>query len=176
VKFTYWLALDPICFKAMQKADGAVKFIKAHQEKVFKDYDDDDIVFYTMQDQVPGFIWTAEWGLKYSTTAIAAAHLGKYMGAKTVFLVGFDCTYGMGLYQNLPDFEGLSRIPHWYDKRDHFSGYSGMWDEHFKAFAEWAESEGTEIVNLSVPTASKHLKRGDYRDYWRADNGRPSST
>lgn len=172
VRINYWLALDPICFKALEHAKEAVKFIKSHQANVFKGYEDENLVFYEMRDQVPGFVWTEEWGLKYSTTALAAAHLGVYMGASKVLLVGFDCTYGMGLYQNLADFEGLSRIPHFYDKRKHFNGYSGMWDEHFRIFADWAEGQGTEIINLSVPTASKHLKREDYRDYWRPENGR----
>lgn len=169
LKVDYWLVLDPICFKGIQSADGATKFIKAHHQKHFTDCEDENIVFYLMRDRIPGFRYSDEWGLKYSTTAIAASHLAVHMGASKILLVGFDCTYGMGLYQNLPDFEGLSRIPHFYDRRKHFYGYSGMWDDHFRDFAKWAEEQGTEVVNLSIPTKSKHLKRGNYQDYWQPE-------
>lgn len=174
IRVDYWLVLDPICFKAMVPAEGSIKFLKAHHQHLFDEYPDDDLVFYSMRDRIPGFTYTEDWGTKYSTTAIAAAHLAKYMGASKVLLVGFDCTYGIGLYQNLPDFEGLSRIPHFYDPKNHFSGYSGMWDEHFRDFAAWAEEDGMEVVNLSTPTQSKYLKRGEYQDYWSPEdfNGR----
>ncbi|NOR90825.1 MAG: hypothetical protein GQ524_11305, partial [Anaerolineales bacterium] len=171
------LVLDPLCYKGAEYVDGAVKFVKAHAAREFKggcienfgEFDDENTVFYQMRDKIPGFTFTEKWGLKYSTSAIAASHLAQHMGASKVLLVGFDCTYGMGLYSDIDNFKGISRIPHFYDPRKHFSGYSGMWDDHFKDFAEWSKEQGTEVLNLSIPTKSKHLERGDYRDYWQPE-------
>lgn len=177
IKPDYWIVLDPLCYGAAEYVNGTVKFIKEHAAPEFKggcierfgEFDDKDTVFYQMRDRIPGFVFTEDWGLKYSTSAIAAAHLAQYMGASKVLLVGFDCTYGIGLYSDIDNFKGLSRIPHFYDHRHHFSGYSGMWDEHFRDFAEWSKEQGTEVLNLSIPTKSKYLERGDYREYWQPE-------
>lgn len=175
---TYWLVLDPLCYKAAEHVNGAVKFVKAHASREFKggclkefgEFDEDGTCFYSMMDKVPGFTFTKKWGLQYSTSAIAAAHLAQHMGASKSLLVGFDCSYGMGLYSDIDNFKGLSRIPHFYDPRKHFDGYSGMWDEHFRDFAIWSEEQGTEVVNLSIPTKSKFLKRERYQDYWEPED------
>lgn len=174
---TYWLVFDPLCFRGAEYVNGTTKFIKGHQEQAFKfemkeldlEFDEKNTCFYQMRDRIPNFTFTEKWGVKYSTSAIGASHLAVHMGVSKVLLVGFDCTYGLGLYQNLADFKGISRIPHFYDPRKHFSGYSEMWDSHFAHFRDWAETQGTEVINLSVPTESKHLKREDYRDYWQPE-------
>jgi hypothetical protein len=174
---TYWVVLDPLCFRAAEYVNGTVKFVKGHQEEAFlhemsiqgMDPDQDQVVFYQMRDKIPNFVWTEEWGVKYSTSAIAASHLAVHMGASKVLLVGFNCTYGMGLYEDLDNFKGISRIPHFYDPRNHFSGYSEMWDIHFAHFRDWAEEQGTEVVNLSIPTESQYLKRESYLDYWQPE-------
>lgn len=181
LKPDYWMVLDPLCFKGAEYVNGTTKFVKGHQAQEFEgecikrgiEFDEENTCFYQMQDKIPNFTWTEKWGVKYSTTAIAAAHIAVgVMGVSKVLLVGFDCTYGMGLYSNIDDFKGLSRIPHFYDHRHHFDGYSGMWDEHFRDFAKWAEEEKeAEVVNLSIPTKSKFLKREDYRDYWEPEGG-----
>jgi hypothetical protein len=170
----YWVVLDPLCFRGAKYVNGTVKFIKGHQAQEFEgecikqgiEFDEENVCFYQMRDRIPNFVFTEEWGVKYSTSAIAASHLAKYMGASKVLLVGFDCTYGMGLYSDINNFEGVSRIPHFYDPRHHFTGYSEMWDVHFKDFSDWAITEGMEVVNLSIPTKSKLLPRADYRDFW----------
>lgn len=176
----YWLVLDPLCFKGAEYVNGTVKFVKAHQAEEFEricienfdEFDGENTCFYQMMDRIPNFIFTEKSGVKYSTTAIAAAHIAVHMGASKIMLVGFDCTYGIGLYQDINDFKGISRIPHFYDPRHHFTGYSGMWDEHFGDFAKWAKERGTEVINLSIPTKSKMLEQGDYRDYWQPEGGR----
>lgn len=176
----YWVVLDALCFKAAEFYNGTVKFVKVAQAREFKGecikhfglWDENNVCFWEFYDPIPGFRVTKKFGTDYSTSAIAAAHLAVWMGARSVLLIGFNCTYGMGLYDELDNFQGLSRIPHFYDKRKHFTGYSGMWDEHFKLFAEWAKEKGTEIINLSIPTESKLLKRGDYREYWQPEENR----
>jgi hypothetical protein len=167
LKPDYWLVLDPLCFGAAEYTEDTVKFVKAHHQEVFGGIFDEKLVFYKMMEKIPGFIWTKDWGLKYSSTAHAALHLAEYMGVGTALMVGIDCTYGMGLYQDLgEDFKGLSRIPHFYDSRKHFSGYADQWDEHFGFFYKWASQRGMEVVNLSIPTRCTTLPRGDYQNYW----------
>jgi hypothetical protein len=170
IKPDYWLALDPLCFKGAEYVEDSIKFIKAHHANRFVGYEDNNLVLYKMMDKIPGFQWNKHWGLRYSTSAIAAAHLGIEMGAKRVLFVGIDCTHGIGGYQDIEDFKGVSRIPHFYDGRFHFIGYADQWDEHFGIFAKWAaEEHGAELVNLSVPTKCTTLERGDYRDYWEPE-------
>ncbi|NOR90111.1 MAG: hypothetical protein GQ524_07630, partial [Anaerolineales bacterium] len=92
IKPDYWLVLDPLCYKGAEYVDGAVKFVKAHAAREFKggcienfgEFDDENTVFYQMRDKIPGFTFTERWGVKYSTSAIAAAHLAQYMGASKV--------------------------------------------------------------------------------------------
>lgn len=179
IRPTYWLVLDPLCFRATKAIShkNTIKFVKGHQKEAFlsalKEWGIDDqeetTVFYQMRDKIPNFTFTEEWGLNYSTSAIAAAHLAVYMGASKILLVGFDCTYGMALYDNFNDFDGRSKIPHFYDPRNHFCGYSEMWDSHFAYFRDWANEQGTEVINLSIPTESKYLEREDYTDYWQPE-------
>jgi hypothetical protein len=172
LKPDYWLVLDPLCFNGANYTEDTVKFVKAHHQDEFVEYTDPNLVFYKMMDRIPGFDWNDKWGLKYSTTAIAAAHIALHMGARKVLLVAFDCTYGLGEYENLgPEFKGLSRIPHFYDPRKHFTGRAEQWDEHFGAFSKWAAERDTEVINLSIPTRSRYLKQGNYQDYW-SPNGR----
>jgi hypothetical protein len=169
LKPDYWLALDPLCFSGAEYVSDTVKLIKAHHAPQFEEYADDQLVLYQMRDRIPGYQWTEEWGLKYSSTAHAALHLAHYMGAAKALLVGVDCTYGMGMYENLgPDFKGLSRIPHFYDPRKHFNGRAEQWDEDFGLLAEWADEQPhrMEVVNLSIPTECRSLPRADYREYW----------
>lgn len=175
----YWLVLDPLCFRGVkgETVKKATTFIKGHQKQAYiqasKEYlgtfYEDSTVFYKMEDRIPGFTYTEEWGTKYSTSAIAAAHLGEYMGASKVLLVGFNCTYGMALYDNIYEFEGKSKIPHFYDDRDHFWGYSELWDSAMARFRDWAAERGTEVINLSIPTESKYIERQDYRLYWQPE-------
>lgn len=173
----YWVVLDPLCFKGAKYVNGTVKFVKTHQAEDFEticieqfgEFDKENTCFYQLMDRIPNFVFTDKGGVKYSTSAIAASHLAVEMGVSKVLLVGFDCTYGIGLYQDINDFMGVSRIPHFYDPRHHFTGYSEMWDEHFKDFADWAETQGTEVINLSIPTKSKLLNRADYRDFWKPE-------
>ncbi|MCK4962181.1 MAG: hypothetical protein KAS19_06835 [Anaerolineales bacterium] len=166
IKPDYWLALDPLCFKGAEYVDQTVKFVKAHHAEPFGEYTDNNLVFYKMMDRIKGFQWSDKWGLKYSTTAIAAAHIAVTMGVSKILFVGIDCTHGIGGYQDLENFKGLSRIPHFYDPRYHFTGYSEQWDEHFGLFVNWAAERDVEVINLSIPTLSKNLPKGDYRDYW----------
>lgn len=170
LKPDYWLALDPLCFNGATFVDKTVKFIKAHHARMFEDYADDLLVLYQMRDRIPGFQWSDRWGLKYSTSATAALHLAHYMGFAKALLVGIDCSYGLGMYEDLGEnFKGLSRIPHFYDPRKHFTGYADQWDADFGSFAKWASDRGMEVINLSIPTQSKNLPRGDYRDYWEPE-------
>lgn len=177
---TYWLSLDPLCFKAAEHVKGkTIRVIKDHNQEQFErecenwsiELDPEKTVYYQMRDEIPGIRWSEKHGTKYSTSAIAAAHLAVHTGVRKVLLVGFDCTYGIGHYEDIHDFQGVSRIPHFYDPRKHFTGYSGMWDDHFGLFAKWAEERGVEVLNLSIPTKSKSLRRGDYRDYWEPQGG-----
>lgn len=170
LKPDYWLVLDPLCFNGAEYTEDTIKFVKEHHKPNFMDYADDKTVFYQMRDKISGFPWTNDWGLKYSSTAHAALHLAQYMGSPKALLVGVDCTYGMGMYEDLGEnFKGISRIPHFYDPRYHFSGYADQWDEDFGKFVAWATPKGMEVVNLSIPTMSKRLPRGDYRDYWEPE-------
>lgn len=167
IKPTYWMALDPLCFNGASYVDKTIKFVKAHHAEKFAEFEtDENLVYYSMRDKIPGFKWTEKWGMQYSTTAIAAMHLAVHMGANPILAVGIDCTHGIGGYQDIDDFKGLSRIPHWYDPRRHFTGYSDQWDKQFGEFTAWANERGVEVINLSIPTKSKNLPRGDYRDYW----------
>ena len=175
LKPTYWLALDPLCFEGAKYVNGTYKFIKAHNIETFKaieEIEDEMLVYYSMPDQIPGFMWTKNWGLGYSTTAIAAAHLAHHMGASKALIVGFDCTHGTGIYEG----KGLSRIPHFYYSRFHFTGYAEQWDDQFGHFTKWVleQGQGMEVINLSIPTKAKNLVRGDYRDYWQPEDGGPN--
>jgi hypothetical protein len=180
IKPSYWVALDPLCFKAAEDLNPTtLRMVKAHNKALYEeelnrwgiDLAPDQTVYYRMGEKVPGLRWNDDWGVQYSTSAIAAAHLALYMGAKKALVVGFDCTHGIGGYDNLDNFKGLSRIPHFYDHRYHFDGYSDHWDMHFGMFSAFAEERGMEVINLSIPTQSKRLKRGDYRDYWEPEGG-----
>jgi hypothetical protein len=171
VKPDYWLVLDPLCFEGAEFVLETIKFVKQHHRQTFAAHET-NTCFYRMMDKIEGFNFSPQEGLQYSTTAIAAAHIAiGVMKAKRVLLVGFDCTYGMSLYEDLgPGFRGISRIPHFYDPRKHFTGYADQWDEQFGAFAAWAADEHqAEIVNLSIPTKSVYLTPGDYREYWQPE-------
>lgn len=170
IKPTYWLALDPLCFKGAEYVDKTIKFIKAHHANRFTEHKDNNLVLFKMMDKIPNFQWNKHWGLRYSTSAIAASHIAVEMGVSKILLVGIDCTHGMGIYQDLDNFKGISRIPHFYDPRFHFTGHAELWDEHFGIFAEWARERGVEVVNLSIPTKCTSLQWGDYREYWSPPN------
>lgn len=162
MKPTYWMAADPLCFENTEWTD-CPKFIKAHHAERFNKEQSETIVFFKFFEIIPGILNIKDFGLSYSTSAIMAAHMCHYMGAKTCLLVGFDCTHGIARIEH----HGLSQIPHWYDHRKHMHDMAHSWNKQFGAFYEWVKPRGMEIVNLSIQTYCNALPLGDYQDYWQ---------
>lgn len=178
IKPTYWSVTDPRCFEVIshEALRGVPKFVPEYTLLFGEDenpekaegYDavKDEVVYYQYHEDIPRILNVKRGkgtGLRFGTTAIACAHHCWYMGASAVLLVGFDCTLGLVEYEG----EGLSKIPHFYDARNHKGEYAESWDKDFGSYATWASENGMEVVNLSVPTMSTTLIRSDLRGWWR---------
>lgn len=145
-----------------------IKLRKQLDQDAWSDEVKNEIIFYQFYDEIRGFVNVKRGhglGLRYGTSAIACCHLAHYMGASTVYLVGFDCTLGLLEYEG----EGLSKIPHFYDKRNHKGEEAVSWNNQMGSFADWAKEQGTEIINLSIPTMCDSVPWIDYRNIWRAE-------
>jgi hypothetical protein len=171
LKIDYWAGTDARVFEMIEHETlkGIPKFLPAYiqlkEDEVPEE--NDEIVYYKFTDRIPGFVNVTRGhglGLRYSTTAIACAHLAHYMGSPRVFVVGFDCTLGLLVYEH----HGLSQMPHYYDRRDHPSEHATAWDRQFGFFNDWLDGR-MEIINLSTPTMCETLPRADVFDFWRPE-------
>lgn len=175
IKVNYWSMTDHQNQEMLihESLNGVPKFLpkfvrlnKKIDESIWPEKVKDEIVFYQFYDDIPGFVNVKRGhglGLRYGTTAIGCCHLAHYMGASKVYLVGFDCTLGLLEYEG----KGLSKIPHFYDKRDHKGELASSWNKQMGFFADWAKEHGTEIVNLSIPTMCNTVPKDDYKKIWK---------
>lgn len=102
---------------------------------------------------IEGYSFSRHYGLKYSTTTAFACHIAWKMGYRRMFLVGFDCTGGPRNDSN----------PHFYDSRTE-AEYASIWDTEM---GRLNAKLGDCIINLSEPTESKTLPKGNWEDYMR---------
>lgn len=98
----------------------------------------------------------------YSTSLIFAARLAVHFGAKTILVVGFDCSQAKGTGKKVES--GITGAPHFYDP-GHESIKRVDWDVQFKTFSDWARERGVRVLNLSEPTAATRLER-DSLENW----------
>jgi len=142
-----------------------IKLVKHFDQDVLSVKEKEEIVYYQFFDEIKGFVNVKRGhglGLRYGTSAIACCHLAHYMGASVIYLVGFDCTLGLLEYEG----KGLSKIPHFYDRRNHKGEIAVSWNKQMGYFADWAKDHRTYIYNLSIPTMCDTVPRIYYGDIW----------
>lgn len=172
IRFDYWVALDQQCYEMVSREvlTGVPKFIKRDHEKFAESSGfmlDGLVVPFGLDDKIEGLGYGGDPSYaRYSTSAIAASHLAVKMGASKVLLVGFDCTHDMHAVKRS---EGRTGLPHIYDKEtaDNPGKTHNSWSMQFGHFAEWAKTQGSMVINLSIPTTCGSLLLGDYRDFWQ---------
>jgi len=169
-KPTYWTCLDEPPLTLVSGMKGIIKLVPLkYQVKVDATYtyDRDETAFYLMMDEVPGMNSHPSSGLIYSTSIASAAHLAYYMGAKTIFVVGFDCTVGYKGSSANDKPKGVTDSPHFYDKPTGKQQYRPVWDSQMKDLLDFFVTQrGVIMYNLSKPSASRKIPRGDYTTFW----------
>lgn len=98
----------------------------------------------------------------YSTSLIFAARLAVHFGAKTILVVGFDCSQAKGTGKKVE--KGITGAPHFYDP-GHESIKRVDWDVQFETFAKWAKERDVRVLNLSDPTAATRLEQGNLENW-----------
>ena len=170
-KPTYWTCLDDPPMSLIPKLPGIIKLVPLkHQNKVeaanlVKHLD--ETVFYLLDDEVPGFVHHESSGMTYSTSIASAAHLAYYMGAKRIFVVGFDCTTGHKASSVNDRHSGRTDSVHFYDEGNKTHQYRPVWDSQMKSLLDYfVTQKGTIMYNLSKPTAARKIPIGNYRTFW----------
>lgn len=159
----YWLALDQTTvseYDVLPSVEGILKFIPHGFQNWFEKMGhwNDEFVSLALLDEVEGAPYSKDYGVAYSSSLPAAAQLAIEMGARRVFVTGFDCV-------RKGDSPGHYNLPHFYNAE--IPGvYEESWDIQFGALHRHAENLGVEIINLSNPTMSRMLPKDDYRNYW----------
>jgi hypothetical protein len=166
---SFWLSTDHIPAKDMiDKLPGVPKFLSEWTIDIMESegLDDPEVMAFRFLDKVDGIPYakgTAP-GSRYSTSILAASHIGVDMGFTTIFWVGFDCTRPTTIEPN--PINGRSATPHFYDPiRPSMPAES--WNRQAGAFVHWAQTRGVRVVNLSYPTDCTTVPRDHYSNYWK---------
>jgi hypothetical protein len=161
---TYWVALDsgPMVMLNTMPSE-VIRFVPNRQERRIKA--DQRNLTNIVLFEIAAMPRPDKAG--YSTSMAAAVQLALYMGASNALVVGFDCTKG-NKSDALPEL-GKTGTPHFYDP-DRGRQYQPGWDKNIGQFAEWAESMGKNVWNLSPFTMSTMVPRSDYREWWNGSN------
>jgi hypothetical protein len=172
IKPDYWIGLDPIPMENLRswQLKDTPKFVptRLKEDVARKKLPMDGVVWFGIDEEHEGMGYDEEQGtMKYSTSSAGALHLAIWMGAKRVFVVGFDCTVGKRGTGAVVG-PGMTHVPHFFD-RDKDHRYKSEWDKKMGIIARHGEANGVEVLNCSRPTAAKSLKIADWRDYYERE-------
>jgi len=154
VHVNYWMACDPEVMDILERLPKALpKFAPKYLEnKLRQDNRLDGINIFDFDKPFHTF----------TTSIVPACRLAAYMGASTVLVVGFDCTWATP--KDVDDM-GRSKIPHFY--HDNVGMAHQAWCEQMQVFSDWAWVNGIQLWNLSIPTKCGSLPTLHYSQFWK---------
>lgn len=160
--FNYWVGTDRDHMEVALTVKTSPAFVPSRYERLFDQRGDDHSHLYSLylESHVPGVPWHKPFGAMFSTTLLSAAALAFEMGAHTVLLVGFDCTWSPGKHHG----DGITGTPHWYDPNK-TGGRVEIWDRQAGMLAHYVQATGRRLINLSDPTACRSLTREPWQNW-----------
>ena len=160
--FDFWVGLDWAHMEVAASIRDRPAFMPGRYWRKFEEggLEHGHVHELLLRQRVGGVPWHPENGSSYSTTLLSAAQLAFEMGATTVVLAGFDCTWAPGKHVG----NGVTGVPHWYDPKKK-GGHMEMWDRQAGMLARHAASRGQRLVNVSNPTACTEVERAEWQTF-----------